>query len=135
MLRAIAFGAACGAGIQAWRAWPADGPVSAAPAAVLFAVAVVCAYLGGRWRSRGRVSATAVAHAVASSSADAVASNTVNVAVVLPGAGTAGAGSGLYELEQAPWFGGQRAAITSDDLDGMSLEDVMDTSEAETEYA
>lgn len=131
MFRVLAFGAAFGAAVQAWRAWPPDGPVTAVPAVVLFVLAVCCAYLAGLWRSRGRATATATATAVASSVSDAHASNTVNVAVLVPRS----AGADAQALDSAPWFAGQRPAITADDLDGISLEDVMGNSETSTEYA
>lgn len=129
MTRAIAFALALAAGVQAWRNFPADGPVSMDSAVFVSLVGIVCAYLAGRWDARGRGSATAVA--VASAEATAVAavesSNTVNVAVVMPGAG-AGSSSRLPEV--LPWQE-SRPALTADQLDGMDLSDLLEDSEEE----
>lgn len=136
MLQALAFGLGFGAAFQAWRNYPADGPVTASAAAVCIGLGVLCAYLGGRWHGRGRGSAHATATATAS--AQAAASNTVQVAVIVPGHGPSenrGVSDGGVQIptERAPWLAGThvRPEITADDLEGMELADIF---QAETEY-
>lgn len=128
MLKAIAFGLAAGAGLQAWRAYPPSSPLTGDSLAVVFAVGVLCAYLGGRWHGRGRTSAVAVAQAEAT----AVASNHVNVAVVVPGAG-AGASVSPYAVptESAPWVTTPISIpeLTADQLEGMDLSELVEEHE------
>lgn len=136
MLKAIAFGLAAGAAIEAWRAIPPDGPVSAKSAALVLVVAVLCAYLGGRWRGRGRGGATAIATARAEASA--IATQQVNVAVVVPGAGAgatgrhAAAGGVLVPSETVPWLAEARPA-PGDLFDGADLRDLAEVLDAEAE--
>lgn len=131
MVAAIAFGLAVGAGVEAWRALPADGPVSADSAAVVLVLGVLLAYLGGRWGGRGRGGAVAVATARAEASA--VASQQVNVAVVVPGAGagaqTAGGGV-LLPSGSLPWLDETRASA-GELLDGADVRDIAEVLDTE----
>lgn len=134
MLKAIAFGLATGAGIQAWRAWPAQHPVTGDSLAVVFIVGVICAYLGGRWHGR-HGGAVAVAHAEAHATASAV--NSVNVAVVMPGGG-AGAVPGGFRVPTAgavPWLDSTSTTpqLTADVLEGLDLSDVVQDTEYDSQ--
>lgn len=122
MLQVIALALGVGAGIQAFRQWPPDGPVSTDVAVTLFVIGLAIAYLGGRWHGRGgaRANATATATAVAKSEATG---NVVNVAVFTPGGATA---SGLsVPTESTPWLGGPRPTVEVDDLDGMDVAELL----------
>lgn len=124
MLKAIAFGLACGAGIQAWRAWPPDGPVTADGAAVVLVLGVLCAYLGGRWHGRGTGKATAVA--VASAEATATAVQSVNLII----GDTAARAAGIrVPTEEVSWFDGQRVIASADDFDGFDLTELRELEE------
>lgn len=125
MFKAIGFGIAFGAGFQALRNYPPSGPMTQDSLWVILTVAVVLAYLGGRWHGRGNVSAHATATATATATSDAVASNHVQVAVIVPGQGAGQHRAGtLIPTDAAPWFTGQdRPEITANDLDGMDLSD------------
>ena len=133
MLKALSFGLGLGAGVQAWRNWPATALVSGDALAVVFCVGLVAAYFAGRWSSRHRgASATAVAVSSSESSAAAVssASQHVNVAFVLPGAGAGQhAGGVAIPSESAPWIGSSSTApaLTSDHLEGFDLADILDS--------
>lgn len=126
MLKCLALGFGLGMAVQAWRNFPADGPV--APEIAMFAagLAIIAAYFGGRARRRPTVN---LASAVASAEASAAATgNHVQVAVVMPGSG-AGAAAGrhvapAYPTTEQSWFGGARPAITEDVLDGMDFSDL-----------
>jgi hypothetical protein len=134
MLRFIGFGLATGAGVQAWRNFPPDGPVSARPLALFFIVGVLAAYLGGLWRSRSGSYASATATAVAVSSAEATAHQTVNVALVVPGAGAGSTtGGASFPTESVGWFDGARVQLSEDDLDGADLSELGERS-AEYEH-
>lgn len=128
MFKAIAFGLGVGAGIQAWRNFPPDGPVTASSLALVFAVGILCAFFGGLWSSRGRGGAHAMASASAEAVASAVNSNTVQLAVVMPGAGARASGVSLPS-DQAPWMVGasERPQITLDDLDGLDPAELFET--------
>lgn len=128
MLQLLAFGLAVGVGVQAWRNVPADGPASYDAAALVFFVAVLCAYLGGRWDGRGR-GARASAYASAEATATATAQQQVNVAVVVPGAG-ARPSFGLPS-ETAPWLleAQERHELTSDQLDGLEVAEILEREE------
>lgn len=126
MWSAIAFGLAIGAGVQATRNLPPDGPVTANGAALVLVVAVVCAYVGGRWRGRGRGGAVAVASAEAT--AVASAANHVNFAVFTTGQGAGASravdgGVVLYPSESAPWLGEPRQVVDESILEGADLRD------------
>lgn len=124
-MRAVAFGLAVGAGIQAWRQWPADGPVTATAVFVVFVVGLVCAFLGGLWGGRGRA-ASATAVAVASADATAVASGgaaTVNLYVASPAAEPVRPVGVQVPSESVAWLEGPRPSIEADDLDGFDLLD------------
>ena len=130
MLKAIAFGICTGAGIQAWRHWPSDGPVTSSGAYFVLLLAVVSAYLGGRWHGRGAPAfASASAHARATATAQATQS--VQVAVVVPGSGAAAMGSRIPN-ESVEWFGGSRFELQDDQFDGMDISELVER-EAEPE--
>lgn len=125
MLRVIAFGIAAGFGVQALRAWPAGGPVTQNGVAVIGALAVLLAYLAGRWRGRGNVRATATA--VASARAASLASSSVNIAFVSPGGGARPVGVSVpSEAEGVEWFGAPRNLPSLDELDGMELGELVE---------
>lgn len=129
MLKAVAFGIACGAGFQAWRNYPADGPATAASLWWLLVAATVCAYLGGRWHGRGRGGATAVAVASAEATAAAQAVNRVQVFNVMPGGGAAPSGVRM-PTESAPWLTGDPAPVLDvDQIDGMDLHELVETAD------
>lgn len=129
MLKALAFGVATGAAIQAWRNFPPDGPATQQTVASVVILGVLCAYLAGRWHGRGRSSASATATATATAVASSVAQahQTVNVAVVMPGGGArpmgvTSPGGAMPWLDDAP-----RREVTADDLDGLDMAEFLDT--------
>lgn len=113
----LAFGIGVGAGIQAWRNWPADGPTSTSMGFVVTVAAVLLAYFGGRRRRPAAV-------AVASAHAEAVSTSQVNLAVVVPGAGHSRIGATAPEPGAVSWMGHERAQVTANDLDGLDLEEL-----------
>ena len=126
MLRAVAFGLAAGAGVQAWRQWPADGPVTSDSGILVMVVGIAAAYLAGLWKGRPHRSAYAAARAEAHAEATANAHQSVNVAVVVPGQGASaggsqGDGSVMVPLESASWIGGSLRHVEADELDGMDF--------------
>lgn len=124
MLKAIAFGVGVGLGIQALRVWPAGGPVTQQAVAVVCAVALVLAYLGGRWHGRGN---SAVAVASASAHAAALSQSSVNIAFVSPGAGAAPVGVSVPSAEAGlEWFGTPRHLSSVDEVDGMELSELVE---------
>lgn len=130
MLNGIAFGLAVGAGIQAWRAWPAGQTVTADGMFLVFVIGLLCAYLGGRWHGTGR-GAFAMATATATATAQANNVNTVQLAVLVPGAsGARPEGMGVPS-ESAPWMVGatERHQLDVDDIDGMDLAELFDREE------
>jgi len=137
MLRAIAFGLAVGAGVQAWRNFPPDGPVTASSGILVSILGVLFAFLGGLWASRGRSSATATAVASAEATATANAAQTVNVAVFTTGQGAGAASSAPVGVrlpaDDAAWFGEQRPQLEAGQLDGMDLRDLYDDAGLEAE--
>jgi hypothetical protein len=132
MLKAIAFGLAVGAGVQAWRAFPPSSPVTGDSVALVFVVGVVCAFLGGLWHGRGRHNVSAHAHA----EAHAIAANQVNLAVVVPGAG-AGASVSPYAVptDAAPWIASSSTvpALDGDQLEGFDLSEILEAQDSQTE--
>lgn len=141
MVKLIGFGLAAGAGVQAWRNFPPDGPVTARSLALAFVVGVVCAYLGGRWHGRHHVSAWASAKATANAAAVAGASadahQTVNVAVFAPPAGSQGVQAGgrpamRFPDEETLWVGSAQRQISSDELDGMDLSEFAEDTQCES---
>lgn len=129
MGRALIFGLAAGAGLQAWRHWPADGPLTANGVYLLFLVGLLTAYLSGRWHGRGR---PAFVQAVAEARATAIsgAQSNVNVAVVVPGSG-AGSQVGMVGGARVPdqsvsWLGSSRVELTENDFDGMDVQEFME---------
>lgn len=123
MLKSIAFGLCCGAGLQAWRHWPPDGPVTATGAAFVLVVAVLAAYFGGRWHGRQTpVSAWASARADATATATAQQQQSVNVAVLVPGSTGAGARA-TSTLDALPWLGASQLDVTevSELLEGFDV--------------
>jgi len=128
--RLIAFGLAAGAGLQAWRNFPPNGPATGDALAVVFALGVVLAYVAGRVRGRGRTvsSATSTAVAAAAATAESTAVQHVSLAVNLAGMpARESAATVAYPSDAAPWFAGQRAAITADDLDGLDAAELIET--------
>lgn len=128
MLKLLAFGAGTGAGFQAWRNFPPDGPVTGDSLALVFGLGIVAAFLGGLWRGRGRSSSTAFASASANAAAasEATATQTVNLAVVVPGAGARAAGVS-HPGEGVPWLGTERPPVASlDDLDGQDIGELLE---------
>lgn len=125
MLRALAFGFGVGAAVQGFRQWPADGPVTMSSAVVVFLLGLVVAYFGGARRRGGGASAVAVAAAAAEANASAVQS----VTLVVQQPGNAAVGGIRVPDETVAWFGGERAAITADDLDGLDIAEVIEEGE------
>lgn len=132
MLKLIAFGLCVGAGVQAWRQWPADGPVTVEAGVLVMIVAVAAAFLGGLWWGRVRSSSWASAYAEAratarsESKATAQQSQTVNLVVVeKAGAGSARDGGVRTPDELTPWMGGARREVSADELDGMDLSELV----------
>lgn len=121
MLAFIAFGLAIGAGFQAWRNYPADGPVSGDMAFWVMVAAVVCAYLGGRSRRGAYATATATATATAEATAAAHAQQAVQV-FIGSGEGPRPVGYSVPSAD-APWLATskERPALSLDQLDGMDL--------------
>lgn len=128
MLKAIAFGLAIGAGIQALRAWPTSEPATPSAMALVLIVGVLCAFFGGKWAGRGK---GAVAVASAHAEATAVAANQVNL--LLNVGGPEGAGGRHVRLDEAPWFRGVEARPDLDELaaamDGIDLAELLDERE------
>lgn len=120
-MKFLAFGLGVGAAIQAWRNFPADGPVSADMAIMVAIAGILLAYFGGKSR---RPSAVAIAQAAAHAEATASANNSVNVAIVMPGQG-AGQSQGVVvpDFETVSWSAGEKHQVTADDLDGLDFED------------
>lgn len=120
-MKFLAFGLGIGAGIQAWRNFPADGPVAPDMAIVISIAGILLAYFGGKSR---RPSAVAVAQAHAHAEATASAQNVVNLAITVPGQGAGNsAGVVVPDFEAVSWMGGERHQVTADDLDGLDLAD------------
>lgn len=124
-MKVLLFGLAAGAAVQAWRNFPADGPLTATSAMLLAGIAVLAAYLVGRGR-RLRFGAVAVATAEANAEAHAVASNQVNVAVVVPGGGARPSGVTVPDADHTAWIEGPRHVAELDDLDGMDLSELVE---------
>lgn len=130
MFKAIAFGLSVGAGVQAWRNWPPDGPVTPNAGIVVLLAAVVAAYLAGRWAGRGHGGASAVASARAEASAAAVAApvQVVNVVLERDFRDTAAryetAGGVSVPSDSAPWLVGARTAVDESLLEGADLRDL-----------
>lgn len=122
MFHFLGFGLAVGAGIQAWRNIPPDGPVSSDMAFWVLVVAVVLAYLGGRSRRGAYASATATASATAEATAAAHAQQAVQVFITNGEGGARPVGYSIPTGE-APWLAtsAERPALTLDQLDGMDL--------------
>lgn len=114
----LALGIGLGAGFQAMRQYPANGPVAPEVLYVVLLVGMIAAYFGGRYRGRGR---GATATATATATAAAAATNTVNVAVF-----TAEKPESAVRVpaESAPWLSDRRQEITADVLEGLDLEDM-----------
>lgn len=125
MLRLIALGLAFGAGFQAWRNFPADGPLTADSAALVFGVGVLCAFFGGYFLTRrgGGASATAVATAVATSDATAQATNSINLVVMTGQGAGASPGVSVPDPVSVSWYCDRPALPTIDDLDGFDMSD------------
>lgn len=123
----IAFGLAVGAGIQAWRQWPADGPTTTSSGVLIMIAGMIAAYLAGRWRGRGTNSATAHATATAVASAASVG-NTVNLFVATPGGGVTPASTlAGVPSDSAPWLTGTAVpALDVALLEGMDDTDLED---------
>lgn len=121
MFSALAFGLAVGASIQAWRSFPADGPLSPDAAIVLFVAGLALAYVGGRFKRSRSSSSVAVATATASS--EVHTEQRVQVVVMPAGHGAAPAGLAV-PADSVAWLEGPRAQITADDLDGADLSDM-----------
>lgn len=129
MTRALAFGLGVGAGIQAFRQWPADGPVSMTAAVGVFIVGLLCAYFGGR---RGRQSTSSTAVAVASASAES-SGNVLNVQLFQPGGDAASPhrvssvlDMRVPEPDRVSWLSTPRHAAIEPEilLDGHDLEEL-----------
>jgi hypothetical protein len=137
VLRAIAFGLAVGAAIQAFRQWPADGPVTVDAAVAVFLVGLLAAYFGGRARRGSAATATATAVSISEANANAQAHQSVQVAVVLPGAGASPHGIAVPgEGEHAPlWWSTPRGHLEVDQLDGMDAADLSSAFDLEREEA
>jgi hypothetical protein len=124
MSGALALGLGVGAGVQAFRQWPPDGPLSTNAVTVLFIAGLLAAYFGGRRRS----GSTAVAVATATASSAAEASNVVNVQLFSPGAVPERSilDVRVPEPGTVAWLDAPTAAALEPDvvLDGMSLEDL-----------
>lgn len=131
MVNAIAFGIAAGAGFQAWRHWPSDGPVTTDGVYLLLLVGLVCSYLGGLWQGRGKRGAHASASAFAAARSEAVAKSeatqTVNVAVVMPGMGAGASSAGVSSLDSLPWLGRERLEVVADDVEGMDMSELIES--------
>lgn len=124
MTRVLALGLGVGAGIQGFRQWPPDGPVTMNAAIALFLVGLLAAYFGGR---RGRQGSSAVAIATASAEASG---NVVNVQLFQPGAHAAEPRSvfttRVPEPDSVPWLTTPSHAAIEHEmfLDGVDLEDI-----------
>lgn len=133
-MKLVAFGLCVGAGVQAWRNFPGDGPSMIGPAMLVMFVAVLCAFGAGYTMGRpsARAMASASAAARAESSSTAASSSSVNFAVVIPGHGAGASSSGsLQPSADAPWLGAPRHSLSIDDVDGMDMSEVMDAREVE----
>lgn len=134
-MKVLAFGLCLGAGVQAWRNFPGDGPETIGPAMLVMFVAVLFAFAGGYTMGRpsARASAAAFAAARSESSSTAASAATVNVAVVVPGQGAGASGTGaLFPSADASWLGVGRESVSIDDVDGMDMSELMDVREGET---
>jgi hypothetical protein len=132
VIRVIVFGVAAGAGFQAWRHYPSEGPSSQEGLFVVLVGAVVLAFLVGLGirRARGPV---AIAQAAAYAQASAVSSgNTVNLAVVVPGQGAAPVGVAVPD-ESMPWFQGQRTQLSLDQLEGLDVAELLEESSSDVD--
>lgn len=132
MLRALAFGFAVGAAVQAWRAWPPGSMVTADSLAVVFCAGLVAAYFAGKRAARGL---GPVAVATASASAESHATNSVQLAVIVPGHGPNTVPNGVQvPTEAAQWFASTSTVpeLTADALDGMDLAELLDERDTQT---
>lgn len=134
MLRALAFGLAVGAGVQAWRQWPPDGPTAASSGIVVMVAGIVMAYLAGRWHGRGNGGASATATAIATANAASVG-NTVQVYVAAPGGGvqpvTSVVGVASVPSADAPWMTSEAVAeLDVSTLEGMDLAELLEDYES-----
>lgn len=135
MFKLLAVGIGLGAGLQAWRNYPPDGPVAGDMVALVACVGMLAAYLGGRWHGRGHsATAVAVASAEASAEATAAASNRVqvNLFTAAPGGGARPAGVMVPADAGAPWIEGPRSELALDDLDGADLSELVEHQDGET---
>lgn len=153
MFKFMAFGIAAGAGFQAWRNYPADGPTDTDMLWVVLVAGMLAAYLGGRWHghARGGATAVAVATAEATATAGAAAHNQVQVINVVPRVGVEHyddeglvwqkdtKGRPIYDRrtgigvpsDNAPWMDGGRPALELDQLDGVELTELLEDREVE----
>lgn len=122
-VKGIAIALALGAGIQAFRQWPADGPASMSTAVVVFVLGLIAAYMAGKARRDiGGASAVAVAAANAEASG-----NVLNVQVFSPPTRTDVALDPLRvrvpEVDQVSWL--DRPNVASIEVaDVLELEDL-----------
>lgn len=130
-MKLLAFGLCAGAGFQAWRNIPPDGPGSTDAAFLVLFVATLAAFAAGYRLGRPyRVSATATA--VASADASAASQSTVNLAVVMPGAGAGSAPMRVAVPTSAlPWMGEDRPQLSADDFDGAEVAELLQDSDTE----
>lgn len=129
MFKLLAFGIAAGAGFQAWRNYPADGPTDTDMLWVVLVAGLLAAYLAGRWhgRARGGATAVAVASAEASATAGAAAHNQVQVINVLPRHLEQEPSSGIrVPTDAAPWMDSGRPVLELDQLDGLELTELVE---------
>lgn len=132
-MKVLAFGLCAGAGFQAWRNIPPDGPGSTDAAFLVLLVAVLAAFAAGYTLGRPYRGASATATAVAAAEASSAAQSVVNL-VVMPGQGAGDAPMPVcVPTEALPWMGAQRVQVSADDLDGLDVAELL--SESDTEAA
>jgi hypothetical protein len=135
-LKILVFGIGFGIAFQAWRNYPADGPVSANMVGLVTILGMLGAYFAGRIGRSSYSSASAYASAHAEANAEASSSSTaqqtVQVAFIVPGQGAATAGGvNVPDPASVSWAAAPRAALDVDQLDGMDVRDLASELDAE----
>jgi hypothetical protein len=130
-VKVLVFGLGAGAGFQAWRNYPPEGPGTPAGLWCVLVAGMVLAFLAGKSRRRGSAVATASAHAEAS--AAATAQQAVQVFIGSEGGHGPRPVGYAMPMSSAPWLAtsSERPALDLDQLDGMELSDVLEDSDTE----
>lgn len=119
----LAFGFGVGFGVAAWRVAPQLDNPYATGLAIMVALALYAAYLGGKRAGMGRYGqADAVAVADADATAASTSQSVVNLHLSGLGAREAAANDPALQLADAEWYGERQHQL---DADGVDLDDIM----------